>query len=119
MFIMGNVTIISNNLCTEDVMTDGRICAGPDYIRACQYDDGGPLICNGTLFGLIDYKTSDHCASVRSGQYDHYINIATYHSWITSVLPFLATDSNNDVANNTLVSYLLILISVLILKLVD
>ena len=98
-------------------MNDDRICAGPDHVRACQYDDGGPLICDGTLFGLIDYKTPDHCANVRTGHHDHYINIASFHSWILSVVPNPASDDNG--ANPTLVSYLLILISVMVLKYLD
>ncbi|CAO1360598.1 unnamed protein product [Diamesa hyperborea] len=114
-FIWGNVTIINNTLCTDITMNEGRVCAGPDFIRACQYDDGGPLICNGSLFGLIDYKTSDHCTNVRTGQHDHYINIATYHSWIMSVLPIPVTDT----ANHTFISYLLILIIVGVLKYFD
>lgn len=112
MFNWENVIIINNTLCTEVTMNNSRICAGPDHVRACQYDDGGPLICNGTLFGLIDYKAPDHCTNVRAGKHDHYINIASFHSWIMSVVPIPVTDA----ANHTFVSYLLILISVGILK---
>lgn len=115
MSIWGNVTIVNNSLCTDVTMNADRICAGPDHIRACQYDDGGPLICNLTLFGLIDFKTPDHCTNVRTGQHDHYINIASYHSWIMSIVPSPVSDG----AKHTVFSYLLIVISVLVLKCLD
>ncbi|CAO1306208.1 unnamed protein product [Diamesa serratosioi] len=118
MFNTGSVTIMNNALCTDVTMDESRICAGPDHIRACQYDDGGPLVCNETLFGLIGYKAPDHCVSVRSGQYEHYVNIAMYRSWIISIVPF-PSDSDGDAAIHSLVSYLLIVISVLILKFLD
>ncbi|CAO1383660.1 unnamed protein product [Diamesa tonsa] len=82
----GRVNVVDISLCNN---VPNRICAGPDYIRGCPGDDGGPLVCNNVVYGLIDFKNGNHCELDSQGRYEYYIRIADYHTWIMQVISTL------------------------------
>ena len=75
----GNINIVNSNLCGN---LPNRICAGPDYVSGCPGDDGGPVVCNGILSGLIDFTDANYCSNTVAGRHTPYINIADYYAWI-------------------------------------
>ncbi|CAO1383641.1 unnamed protein product [Diamesa tonsa] len=79
----GSVNVVNTSLCFDFA---NRVCAGPDNIRGCPGDDGGPLICNNKVYGLIDFKNIDHCKVDNRGRYEYYINVADYYKWIMEVI---------------------------------
>ncbi|CAO1386838.1 unnamed protein product [Diamesa serratosioi] len=76
----GRVNVVHINVCNN---VPNRICAGPDHVRGCPGDDGGPFVCNNVVYGLIDFKNGNHCEKDIPGRYEYYINVADYYQWIT------------------------------------
>jgi hypothetical protein len=79
-------------------------------------DDGGPVVCDNLLFGLIDFTTNNYCNTSVPGRHTPYINIADYHEWI---MQHLITDTpvdDNDSATQMLISGLMLLSSAVFLK---
>ena len=79
----GRVNVVNISLCNN---FPNRICAGPDHIRGCPGDDGGPFVCSNVVYGLIDFKNNNHCELNSLGRYEYYIRIADYYTWIMEVI---------------------------------
>ena len=86
----GSVNVVNMNLCSN---LTNRICAGQDNIHGCPGDDGGPFICNDKVFGLIDFKPTDHCEKDNLDKYENYINVADYYKWIMEVIETTSTNT--------------------------
>lgn len=81
--MLGNITIANNGLCGN---LANRICAGPDFISGCAGDDGGPVVCDDRLYGLIDLTHVSYCNATFAGRHTSYINIADYYEWIVATM---------------------------------
>ena len=86
----GSVNVVNISLCNN---VPNRICAGPDYVRGCPGDDGGPFVCNNEVYGLIDFKNGNHCEINSSERYEYYIRIADYYTWIMEVIAASTTNT--------------------------
>lgn len=82
--LSGDVEIEDVNECdtTMNKITTTTICAGPYQVNGCETDDGGPLICNGKVFGLIDYRHDGFCSRIYTNRLGTYVDISQYHDWI-------------------------------------
>ena len=112
----GRVTVVNTSLCFDYI---NRICAGPDYIRGCPGDDGGPLVCNNVVYGLIDFKNGNHCELESTGRYEYYVRIADHHTWImqyvAAMLPTTTTPRDDgDGAAQIATSILLLTFTVIL-----
>lgn len=110
--LTGNIVTVTNDLCTVNMAN--RFCAGPDYISGCAGDDGGPVVCNNQLVGLIDFTDLNYCNTSSTGRHTAYINIAAYHEWIIENMA--ATMPESGSATQAFISSLMLISSVAILK---
>lgn len=79
----GQVTVLDRNICPQTF--NSRFCAGPSFFGGCQGDDGGAVVFNQTLYGLVDYRSSDYCNE--AGAEGHlYVDIVEYREWIESTV---------------------------------
>lgn len=99
---------MNNNLCGN---IPNRICAGPDFISGCSGDDGGPVICNNRLFGLIDFTDAHYCSQTVAGRHTPYINIPDYHEWIVETIAASPVLDNDDGDASQIVFSVITLIS--------
>ncbi|CAO1415173.1 unnamed protein product [Diamesa hyperborea] len=99
------VNVVHINICNN---VPNRICAGPDHVRGCPGDDGGPFICNNVVYGLIDFKDGNHCEKDIPGRYEYYINVADYYKWITKQMTISTGSTTKDSGSGTLLILLLI-----------
>lgn len=81
--LSGDVMIESKDKCdvNGNKVTSTSVCAGPIYINGCETDSGGPLVCQTSVFALIDYREPNFCAKVPV-VLGTYVGLAEYHSWI-------------------------------------
>lgn len=118
----GRVNVVNISLCFDYI---NRICTGPDHIRGCPGDDGGPLVCNNVVYGLIDFKNGNHCELDSFGRYEYYIRLADYYTWIQEVIatstPTTTTTPKDDGNNavKTITSLLLSTFTVILFLFVN
>lgn len=74
----GQITVVDREICHQ-TFTD-RFCAGPDFFGGCSGFDGGAVVNKNTLFGLIDYRSTDYCDESFQGHL--YVDITKYREWI-------------------------------------
>lgn len=110
--LTGNIVTVNNDLCTGNMAN--RFCAGPEHVSGCAGDDGGPVVCNNQLVGLIDFTDLSHCNTSSIGRHNAYINIASYHEWIMEHMA--ATSNERDSATQVFISSLMLISGVTILK---
>lgn len=112
--LAGNINIVSNNICGN---RPNQICAGPDFISGCAGDDGGPVVCNDRLFGLIDFTDIHYCNNSLPGRHTSYISIANYHDWITLHLVTQENDGDqNGGAAQILIGGVMFIAATVVLK---
>jgi hypothetical protein len=82
--LSGDVEIEDISACdtTTNKITSTTICAGPYHVNGCETDDGGPVICNNKVVGLIDYRPEGYCSRIITNRLGTYVDIAAYHDWI-------------------------------------
>jgi len=78
----GSIKVNERDICPQS--HGNRFCAGPTFMGGCQGDDGGAVIANNTLYGLIDYRSADYCREEQPGHL--YINVADYSDWIRDTI---------------------------------
>lgn len=112
--LAGNITTVNSEMCPGNMQN--RFCAGPDFVSGCAGDDGGPVVCNGLLYGLIDFTEAHHCGNNVPGRHTAYINIADYFDWITEHLPPTTPieDGNNGVTQIVFSSAMLVAAAVVL-----
>ncbi|XP_061453975.1 cationic trypsin-3-like isoform X2 [Rhineura floridana] len=81
-------TILSKDICKSTYGTyfsDHQICAGlmEEGKDSCQGDSGSPLVCNGTLHGLVSWG-AEKCASKKSPAI--YTEICKFRKWIDDTM---------------------------------
>lgn len=108
--LTGNIVTVDNGLCSGNMAN--RFCAGPDFISGCAGDDGGPVVCNNQLVGLIDFTDLTYCNTTSAGRHHAYINIADYSEWINEHISATTPGS----ASNVFMSGLMLLSGVFVLK---
>lgn len=89
-----NVKILDQKRCNDSyrgTLTNKMLCAGfwEGRIDACQFDSGGPLVCDGLLSGIVSFGRG--CAL--SEYPGVYTDVITYESWIFQ--------SNNPYSNSS------------------
>ncbi|XP_043853434.1 kallikrein-10 [Dromiciops gliroides] len=81
------VTVLSPKECATSypgVLTNNMICAGLDNGQdACQSDSGGPLVCNGTLQGILSWGDYPCGSAHRPAVYTW---TCKYYSWIEKII---------------------------------
>jgi secreted trypsin-like serine protease len=82
--LSGDVKIESISACDTSVnkISSTSICAGPYHVNGCETDDGAPLICNGKVIGLIDYRPAGYCSRIITNRLGTYVDLSAYHEWI-------------------------------------
>lgn len=63
-------------------ITSSTICAGPYYVNGCETDDGFPLVCNGKVQGLIDFRSAEYCSMIIINRLGTYVDLSEFHEWI-------------------------------------
>ncbi|MBN3303179.1 granzyme B(G,H) [Amia ocellicauda] len=79
-----NVTVWSDTFCKEqweDEYNDRNICAGDPDHDVCRGDGGGPLVCDGVVYGIVS-KASSRCGLKPS----IYTKISKFFLWINETL---------------------------------
>lgn len=85
-----NLTVLTDDECTKLAQGGfmviergpGEVCAfGGQGLAPCYGDSGGPLICDGVLFGIVSYAISP-CAK---GHPDVYTRIDVFADWIFDI----------------------------------
>lgn len=112
--LAGNISIVSSEVCPGNMQN--RFCAGPDFVSGCAGDDGGPVVCNGLLYGLIDFTEAHHCGNAVPGRHTAYINIADYFDWITEHLPPTSVEEDNSGVTQMVFSGAMLLAAAVVLK---
>ncbi|XP_077969858.1 uncharacterized protein LOC120331053 [Styela clava] len=87
----GSVEIIDQNICKDwykqigDTIPNRTICAGYEAggIDTCGGDSGGPLECNGLLYGVTSFGP-EKCGSARLPGV--YTKVADFYEWIEEVI---------------------------------
>ncbi|XP_010349432.1 kallikrein-7 [Saimiri boliviensis] len=83
-----DVKLISNQECSKvykDLLDSSMLCAGiPDSKKnACNGDSGGPLMCRGTLQGLVSWGTFPCSQGNNPGV---YTQVCKFTKWITDTM---------------------------------
>lgn len=78
----GQITTVNRDICHAKLVN--RFCASPDFFGGCKGYDGGAVVDNKTLFGLIDYRSDDYCNESLDGHL--YIDITKYNEWIDEII---------------------------------
>lgn len=112
--LSGNITIVNSEVCPGNM--ENRFCAGPDFVSGCAGDDGGPVVCNGQLYGLIDFTEIHHCGNAAPGRHTAYINIADYYEWIMEHLPPTPIEDGNSGVTQMIFSSAMLISAVAVLK---
>lgn len=88
-------------------VTSTTICAGPYFVNGCETDDGSPLVCNGKVHGLIDFRPDEYCSKIVINRLGTYVDISQFHYWI----------QEHAASGRVVFSGLLVLLSTVTLKL--
>ena len=80
--LTGGITVLHRESCPQNL--NNRFCAGPSFFGGCQGDDGGAVVLNASLFGLIDFRTAEYCSGTYPGHL--YIKTTDYNEWIKEVI---------------------------------
>ncbi|KAK2869137.1 hypothetical protein Q7C36_001008 [Tachysurus vachellii] len=87
------VTIINITVCKKEwfkvdlhKLPDNILCAGGYKTKsgACQFDSGGPLVCNGVAVGIVSFNHRNNCSYPELPNV--YTDISAYTDWINSVI---------------------------------
>lgn len=79
--LKGDIIVIDKSECIFTYKN--HFCAGPDFIGGCEGDDGGAVVCDGMLFGLVGWRYEDYCQETYNAHM--YVDIAPFHQWIYAV----------------------------------
>lgn len=80
----GGITVLDRNICTEASVN--RFCAGPSFYGGCEGDDGGAVIADSKLYGLIDYRPPSYCTETHPAHL--YVDVSVYREWIVETINF-------------------------------
>lgn len=82
--LSGDVVIENRDECdvVSNKVTSTTLCAGPYFVNGCETDDGSPLVCNGKLYGLIDFRSDEYCSKIIMNRLGTYVDISQFHDWI-------------------------------------
>ncbi|XP_072396369.1 trypsin-1-like [Diabrotica undecimpunctata] len=79
-----NINIIDRQICKQRLFkfTERMICAGnlEGGLGSCHADSGGPLELNGTLIGIVSYKSGFDCGT--AGFPVAYTKVTDFLTWI-------------------------------------
>lgn len=83
-----NISIISEASCNKDYpgrLTDTMVCAGVEGggTDSCEGDSGGPLICGGTLQGIVSWGDVPCDTTTKPGV---YTKVCRYIGWIQETM---------------------------------
>ncbi|XP_043851926.1 kallikrein-15-like [Dromiciops gliroides] len=83
-----NISIISTASCNKDYLgkvTDTMVCAGVEGggTDSCEGDSGGPLVCGGTLQGIVSWGDVPCDTTTKPGV---YTKVCKYLGWIRDVM---------------------------------
>jgi len=84
--LTGSVEITEREKCNVNALnkiTSTTLCAGPFNVNACKSDEGGPLLCNNVLYGLIDYRAADYCHASHTNLLGTYNDLSSFNEWIS------------------------------------
>ncbi|CAO1386858.1 unnamed protein product [Diamesa serratosioi] len=110
--LKGDVEIVTKDFCSVsefNTVTSTTLCAGPYNTNGCETDDGGPIMCGNTLYGIIDYRAKGFCNKILMNRLGTYIDIAQYHDWIMA----------HGASSRIIINGLLLLVSAVVIKLIN
>lgn len=76
--LTGRIVVVDRETCPQTF--NNRFCAGPMNFGGCQGDDGGAVVTNSLLYGLVDYRSSMYCEETQPAHL--YVDIVPYRAWI-------------------------------------
>lgn len=111
--LTGRITVVNRTQCPETFVN--RFCAGPSFFGGCQGDDGGAVIANGLLYGLIDYRSAEYCLDTNPVHL--YVDVAgTHREWIETTVFGAFFPTKTQGSSKQAASVLLITLIALLLR---
>lgn len=110
--LTGRITVVNRTECSETFAVN-RFCAGPSFYGGCQGDDGGAVIANGKLYGLVDYRSSEYCLNTIPAHL--FVDVVAHREWIETTV-FGASQTTTQGCSRESVNMLLLATIAFILK---
>lgn len=109
--LSGEVIIESREKCdvTTNKITSTTLCAGPYFVNGCETDDGSPLVCNGKVHALIDFRLPRYCSEINPNRLGTYVDLSEFHGWI----------AEHSASANVAIKVSIIFLSSLIIKILN
>lgn len=111
----GRVTVLHRTTCPQSFIL--RFCAGPAFYGGCQGDDGGAVVADGLLYGLVDYRSTTYCTAESTPPTHLYVDVFEHRDWILTTFNGDLTPSTTLGGSKRSASAILILCVISMLQL--
>ncbi|KAG5676492.1 hypothetical protein PVAND_006323 [Polypedilum vanderplanki] len=92
--LVGKIEIYDISACHHE-NRESMICSNSNT-SPCNGDEGGPVVCNHHVSGIIDYFDFNHCRIDVEIRRTTYMNVADYRNWIEEHMRRIGLNDNNE-----------------------
>lgn len=75
--LKSEINVIEREECPVEYLN--HFCAGPSHLGGCEGDDGGAVVCDDVLSGLIGWRYEDYCKDTYNAHL--YVNLENFREW--------------------------------------